>query len=157
AERDLSLWDILIEAGKTGNSLTVGDRRHSYVELAERANRLAGGLHRAGVRRGDRVAFVMSDRMEIAELVFAAGRLGAIIVPINPYLKGNFLRHPLELSDPRVIVVDRPGLQSIRKLMDNLSLIGLFAVEAVDEGVCAAPIQPFDDLYDAPFPDEQFD
>jgi crotonobetaine/carnitine-CoA ligase len=156
-EKDLSLWHILIETGKQGGHIVVGDRKQSYRELADRANALAGGLKKRGVRRGDRVAFVMLDRMEIVELLFAAVRLGAILVPINPYLKGRFMRHQLELSEPSVIVVDRPGLASIEEMTGNLQLLGIFSVEetlAVDSTLACAPLEQ---LFGDPVPDCEYD
>ncbi|HKO36996.1 MAG TPA: AMP-binding protein [Solirubrobacterales bacterium] len=62
----------------------VDDRcRLTYGELAERSLRLASGLRRLGVRRGDRVALLSRNRAEVLESYLALGRIGAAAVPVN--------------------------------------------------------------------------
>jgi len=56
---------------------------YTYGELRDRAEAAARGLARLGVRRGDRVALLMENGVEILDLLFACGRLGAILVPLN--------------------------------------------------------------------------
>jgi len=57
-----------------------GDRRVSYAELADRANRLAAGLHGIGVRHGDRVVVQLPNVVEFFDVIFALFRLGALPV-----------------------------------------------------------------------------
>lgn len=54
---------------------TIGDRIR--VTFAERAHTLAAALHRLGVRRGDTVAFMLTNRPEFHLLDAAAMHLGA--------------------------------------------------------------------------------
>lgn len=156
-EKNLSLWNLLLRAGQHGGHIAVADSKQSYTQLAERANMLAGGLRRRGVQSGERIAFVLTDRMEIVELLFAAVRLGAILVPINPFLKGRFMRHQLELSDPAVIVVDRPGMASIKGLIDNIQLRDIVNVEPIDNPGVAVPGTAFGELFDEPLLDSEHD
>ena len=53
--------------------------RLTYAQMNERANRLANGLHGAGVGKGDRVAMLALDGVEHLDLLFACGKLGASI------------------------------------------------------------------------------
>lgn len=63
-----------------------GDRRLTYRELDERTGRLARGLRAGGVRRGDVVALLSANRLEVLEMYFALGKLGVTVVPLNPAL-----------------------------------------------------------------------
>jgi acyl-CoA synthetase (AMP-forming)/AMP-acid ligase II len=63
-----------------------GDRRVTYGELDDRTGRLARGLLGHGLRRGDAVALLSANRLEVWEAYFALARLGAIAVPVNPAL-----------------------------------------------------------------------
>src|SRR5687767_8739493 len=56
-----------------------GERQVSYARLDDRARRLASLLAARGVGRGDRVAVLAENRLEILELLLAAARLGAIV------------------------------------------------------------------------------
>jgi 2-furoate---CoA ligase len=71
------------ERNPEAEALVEGDFRLDYRELRERAARLAGGLAELGVGRGDRVAAVLDNRHEAAELFWGAWWLGASFVPIS--------------------------------------------------------------------------
>lgn len=59
------------------------DRRFTFRETNDRANRLAQALLAAGLRKGDVVAFLSSNRAEIVEIYFALSRTGIIGLPLN--------------------------------------------------------------------------
>jgi long-chain acyl-CoA synthetase len=58
-------------------------RELSYGELDERSNRLAQALLERGVGAGTRVAYLDRSSPEVVELLFAASKLGAVLVPLN--------------------------------------------------------------------------
>jgi long-chain acyl-CoA synthetase len=60
-----------------------GGVRQSYRELNERSNRLARFLLARGVTAGDRVAHLDRNAPAAAELLLAAAKVGAAIVPLN--------------------------------------------------------------------------
>src|ERR1700693_626589 len=62
---------------------TSTDRRFSFREVNDRANRLAQALFGAGTRKGDVVAFLPSTRAEIVEIYSALARTGVIGLPLN--------------------------------------------------------------------------
>src|SRR5262245_37837837 len=70
------------------------------------AARRAGSLAAAGVGRGDRVALLSENRLEIVELWLACAWLGAVLVPINTAVRGPQLNHVLADSDARLIVLE---------------------------------------------------
>ena len=55
----------------------------TYRELEARVRSLAGLMRAEGVGEGDRVAVICRNRVELFELLFAAGKLGAVLVPLN--------------------------------------------------------------------------
>lgn len=95
-----------------------GDDRITYADMDARSDRVAAGLTDLGVTKGDRVAFVVPNRPEMLELFFACAKIGAIQVPLNAYLKGEFLRYQLGDSQASTLVVDDAGLNA------SLPLIG---------------------------------
>jgi acetyl-CoA synthetase len=58
-----------------------GVRTLSYAELAREAGRLANGLRRLGIGRGDRVGLFLPMSAETAVALLAVARIGAIVVP----------------------------------------------------------------------------
>jgi fatty-acyl-CoA synthase len=79
-------------------------RSLTYAELADRAARYAGALRRLGVGRGDRVAYLGVNAVEVFETFFAAWLLGAIAVPLNYRLSGAEIRYMLADSGASVLV-----------------------------------------------------
>jgi acyl-coenzyme A synthetase/AMP-(fatty) acid ligase len=56
----------------------------TYGQFAEQSLRVAAGLQRAGLRKGDRIAVQLPNWTEFVVALAAAARLGAIVVPIMP-------------------------------------------------------------------------
>jgi long-chain acyl-CoA synthetase len=64
-------------------ALRQGERELAYGDLDERSNRLAQALLTRGVRAGTRVAYLDRSSPEVVELLFAASKTGAVLVPVN--------------------------------------------------------------------------
>jgi len=64
-------------------ALLQGEESLTYGELARRVDVLAGYWQSLGVRHGDRVAYLGPNDIATFECLFAAGRLGAVLVPLN--------------------------------------------------------------------------
>jgi fatty-acyl-CoA synthase len=76
----------------------------TYAQLADRTARYAGALRRLGVGRGDRVAYLGVNAVEVFETFFATWLLGAIAVPLNYRLSGAEIRYMLDDSGASVLV-----------------------------------------------------
>ncbi len=78
---------LAIRAAQNGTKIALVDgpsgARTTYAELQQRSVELAGSLFRAGVRQGDRVALLSTNRPAFMEVVFGVAKLGAILVPLN--------------------------------------------------------------------------
>lgn len=68
----------------------------SFVELDERAARIAGYLRAQGIRRGDRVGVCMERTPELAVLFLAVVHAGAVHVPLDPSYPSARLSHMAE-------------------------------------------------------------
>ena len=79
------------------------DQRLTYRQFHERVNRLANALHAMGVRKGDKVATVLPNCLELLEIYWAAPRLGAVLVPLSPLLMPAGLSSLLADCDAKVV------------------------------------------------------
>jgi long-chain acyl-CoA synthetase len=70
-------------------ALRLDDETRTYAALDDRARRVSHALHDRGVRRGDRVAIMVPNSIEFFEAAHGAGRLGAIVVPVNMHFKAD--------------------------------------------------------------------
>jgi fatty-acyl-CoA synthase len=83
-----------------------GDRALSYQSLAGRVDALAAAMAGAGVRRGDRVAYLAANSVAGFEAFFAAGRLGAIFAPLNARLATPELGYLVRDCEPVLLIHD---------------------------------------------------
>jgi len=74
------------------------ERRLTYAELDGQVERVARGLIRIGIARGDRVGIWATDNMEWILLQLATARVGAVLVNINPAYRISELRHAMRLA-----------------------------------------------------------
>jgi carnitine-CoA ligase len=101
--------------------LTCGPVSYTYRELDERSDQVAAGFARLGVAQGDRVALLCPNRHEMFELFFGLAKLGAVQVPLNAFLKGEFLRHQLADSGAVALVADSAGVTAALPLLASLT------------------------------------
>ncbi len=89
--------------------LRVGPVLRSAEGMAEHTAQVAGAFAARGVQRGDRIAVISTNRVEVLDTFAACGWLGATLVPINVSARGPQLEHIVHDAEPRVLVVE-PGL-----------------------------------------------
>jgi fatty-acyl-CoA synthase len=89
-------------------ALVCEDVRVTYDQLLARILALARGLHRLGVRKGDKVAALLPPGPEFVYLFFAVARLGAVLVPLNPQSRHRGVSGVLHDAEPVALVTSRP-------------------------------------------------
>ena len=83
-----------------------GRRRFTYAELGARVRRLATALRRAGLRDGDRVAFLAPNVPAVLEAHFGVALAGGVLVAINTRLNADEVGYILDHSGARLLFVD---------------------------------------------------
>jgi acetyl-CoA synthetase len=104
-----ALW-IVDEAG--------GEAKISFHEMAERSNRVANYLRGLGVKRGDRMLLMLGNVVPLWEVMLAAMKLGAVVIPATTLLSRDDLidrfdrgraRHVITSADNTAKFADIPG------------------------------------------------
>jgi amino acid adenylation domain-containing protein len=85
-------------------ALVAGDERLTFADLDARSYALAARLQARGVRRGDRVAVLLPNVTETVVSAFAAWRMGAVFMPINPQTKATKLAYLLGDATPTCLI-----------------------------------------------------
>ena len=99
------------------------DRRHSYAELLDQANRLSNALAALGVQRGDRVAIVLPQRFETAVAYMAVLQMGAVGMPLSQLFGPEALEFRLQDSEAVVAICDQPSLPALLGVRDDCPLL----------------------------------
>lgn len=84
--------------------LICDDEEHSFERVHEMAGRVAAHLSARGVKKGDKVLIVLGNCVEFVYLMLGLGRIGALMVPVNPLLKPQEIAYILDNSDAETLV-----------------------------------------------------
>jgi long-chain acyl-CoA synthetase len=102
----------------------VGEGRNvTYGELGERSDRIASGLVSAGLRTGDRVAYLARNATEYWELFFGAAKAGVAVVPLNFRLAAGEIEWILADAEPAAILVEEHLAGLVPADYDGLRLV----------------------------------
>ncbi|WP_042349599.1 long-chain-fatty-acid--CoA ligase [Bacillus massiliigorillae] len=96
------------------------DRVFTYKQINYRVNQLSRGLQELGVTKGDRVAYLAPNTVEMLEGFYGVFQLGAIMVPLNIRLKPEDYLFILNHSESKVLVVDQDLYQYIIPIKERL-------------------------------------
>ena len=127
----LSFLDRSAKVYPNKPAIIYNDTTYTYSEMDDRVNRLAGALRQAGVRRGDRVAFMVPNIPAMLEGHYGPMRLGAMLVAINIRLSAREIGYILNHSGAKVLVFDSEFADTVRRMRDDIPGVDTF-VQVVD-------------------------
>jgi long-chain acyl-CoA synthetase len=93
------------------------ERELTYAQLDERSSRLAQALLAAGAGAGARVAYLGRSSPEVIELLCAASKIGAVIVPLNWRLSPRELAGVLANAEAPLLIADTSYLKTAEELL----------------------------------------
>lgn len=107
-EEAKTLGDLLDKASERWpdrEAIVFKEERISYREYRERVDQLAKALIHIGIRKGDKISILFSNRPEWSISEYAVDRIGAIVVPINTRYKTHELEYILRHSDSTTLIM----------------------------------------------------
>jgi 2-furoate---CoA ligase len=102
-----------VERSPGATAITDGERRLRYASWYEEIARVAGGLTALGLRRGDRLAVILQNRLEMASLHWACQFAGIVVTPLNWRIKAEELDYCLADADAAGIVFDNVAADTV--------------------------------------------
>ncbi|MEX2394102.1 MAG: acyl-CoA synthetase [Actinomycetota bacterium] len=149
------LFELVADACGDREALIAGDRRLTYRELDERANRLAHHLQSLGVGHGDHVGLHLLNGTEYAEGMLACFKIRAVPINVNFRYVTDELKHLFDDADLVVNITNERFLERVEAIRDGVpKLKHVIVVERSYEDALAAasPERGFgprssDDLY----------
>jgi acyl-CoA synthetase (AMP-forming)/AMP-acid ligase II len=99
------------------------DHRLSYREFNWRVNRLANALLEMGIAKGDKVATILPNCLELLELYWAVAKIGAVVVPLTPLLRGKALTALLNDSDATLVITNSAFTDTLDHIKPDLPAI----------------------------------
>ncbi|HYL11210.1 MAG TPA: fatty acid--CoA ligase [Candidatus Acidoferrales bacterium] len=102
------------------------DERFTYAQFGDRAARLAGALRQAGVKPGDRVAFLSMNCHRLLEAYYGVLDAGAVLLPLNIRLAPGELAFILNDSGAKVVFLEKQFLEMAAAFRQSLSTVQRF-------------------------------
>lgn len=127
----------------------------SFSEVDEHSDRIAAGLTGLGLTKGDRVAMILPNSMEMLLSFFACSKLGLVQVPMNTFLRGRFLSYQLADAQARIVIADLAGANEVQAIASDLPTVGQVVQAGADADALAEgkkPVVPFTTLSEATGP-----
>ena len=123
------LLDQTIARCGENDAVVYADRgfRLSWYEFGEEVDRLARGLMALDVKRGEKIALWATNVPHWVVLMFAAAKIGAILLPLNTNYKEREMDFALKQSDAENLFIisgyrDCDYVEVINKLMPELKI-----------------------------------
>jgi acyl-CoA synthetase (AMP-forming)/AMP-acid ligase II len=149
------LYEIVADAVPDRRALVAGDRRLTYAQLDERANRFAHHLLDHGVEPGDKVAIYSWDRAEWVEAMLGAYKARAVPINVNYRYVADEARYILDNSDTVAVVFERAFAPVVNAIRDDLPKLR-HAVVLEDGTDAATDAVPYEDALAAASPTRDF-
>lgn len=121
----ISLYDLLQDSAQhhgDRHAFAQGARTATYSQLLQHVQWMAKRLAESGVQAGERVAVYAGKQYETVVLLLAINAQGAVMVPINPQLKAQQVRHILLDSSTRLLVSTGSRLKRIEAALTDIAL-----------------------------------
>ncbi len=100
------LFKRQVERTAYATAVVFREEAHSWRDLDWLSNRLAQGLFALGLKKGERVAALLPNSVELIIAYLAMLKAGGVFVPLNPQLTAAHLRYALDHSEARFLIHD---------------------------------------------------
>ncbi len=111
-------------------------KRYTFSQLNERVNRLANGLVKLGVKKGERVSFIQVNCNQCVETYFAVAKMGAIYLPLNFRAKEKELDYMLNSAGATTMIAGERYVPMIQSIQPNVkTLKNLISIEEKHDGM----------------------
>ena len=105
-------------------AIIISSQAYSFQEIDEASDRLGWELQRLGLRRGDRVASMLDNSIEMVIVLWATLKAGAVFVPISPGTKADKLGFLLADSGAAALVASTDFHQRVVDATARVSFTG---------------------------------
>ncbi len=144
------LIDEKAKRNKDKTFLYFKNEKITYDEIRRYSNKCANMFQDLGITKGDNVSIMLPNRPEYLYVWFGLAKLGAVEVPINNSYKGEFLRHIVDQSDSKILVIASDFLERLKIIEDGLpKLKKIILLDAPKEDISnyKFPILSFEELF----------
>ena len=104
-------------------AVVYGEKKLTWKELDDRANRLGNALIDLGIKKGEKVAVLMYNQLEFIETLFAMHKTGIAPAPVNYRYVGDEIEYIVGGSDSVALICGDEFLETVHSIQPNLSKV----------------------------------
>jgi len=137
------------------DAVVFNDNRLTHREYKEKSDRLAAGLLKSGIQKGDRLGVVAHNCDEFMILYGAAAKMGAIVLPVNWRFQQDEVEFVLNDCTPKIAFAGPEYRDSLKEATGKVASIE--RCYTMGGGDVPEGFHPFDELYSEEGADEELD
>lgn len=99
------------------------DQRLTWLEFNQSINRLANALLGMGIQKGDKVATLLPNCLELLEVYWAVAKIGAVVVPLSTLLLEKAMQSLLQDSDSILLITNSSFADQINAIKSEITAI----------------------------------
>ena len=99
------------------------DHQLTWAAFNQRVNRLANALLETGIQKGDKIATILPNSLEILDIYMATAKIGTVVVPLSPLLRGQGLTRLINDSDSVLVFTYKDFAEILTPLKGELGNI----------------------------------
>ncbi|OLS30896.1 MAG: Long-chain-fatty-acid--CoA ligase [Candidatus Thorarchaeota archaeon AB_25] len=97
------------------------EKRLTFQDFNRNVNRIANALRDLGIEKGDKIAIVLPNCLELLELYWGIAKLGAVAVPLSTLLMSRGLKSLITDSDAKMVVTNSQFMSIIEEIKPELA------------------------------------
>ncbi|MBW1797795.1 MAG: AMP-binding protein [Deltaproteobacteria bacterium] len=146
--QDYTVYDIICrnaQAYPDRDSIVFNDTRLTHRQFKEKCDRLAAGLVKAGIQKGDRLGVVAHNCDEFMILYGAAAKMGAVLLPVNWRFQQDEMEFVLNDCTPKFVFAGPDYRKMVEEAAGKVKSIE--KCYAIGGGEVPEGFHSFDELY----------
>ncbi len=118
--------NLMMYPSRDGIIEVEGNRKYTYADIKDRANRMGNALYALGLKKGDRVAILSQNSVEYVESSFYLPNAGFIFVVCNFRLAAPEMLAVLTDSEPAALIVQDQFVGMAQQFKESLPSVKHF-------------------------------
>ena len=125
-------YDRCVNSFGDRTALTFGDQSYRYAEIGEKANCLLTALQKIGMKKGDKIAFLMANCPEYVFCEYAVAKSGCIRVPLAVLLSSNDHIYMMNQAECSTLIYHERLASRVKDMIPHLETVKNFICVSED-------------------------
>jgi len=117
---NVALW-LQADQPDQGDRASSMDTKLTFAQLSERSSQVASFLKILGINKGDRILVALPNVAPLWDLMLAAMKLGAVLVPTSVQVPAHEILERIRRAQVKMVITDEERISKFSDFSDKLS------------------------------------